>query len=97
MIGSGADGLGELHPAAAELTNGVDLLIRDARYTAHELACRASRGHACADCRITLGHHCGVARLLLSHHDPSRTDDQATAIRAALVGQVAVAGTIISP
>ena len=102
MIGPGADGLGELHPAAVDLANGVDVLIHDSQYTAHELPGRASWGHAAADYSITLGHHCGVGKVLLFHHDPSRTDDQVIAMRdsldipAGLMVDVAMEGTVIS-
>lgn len=83
-IGPGADGLGELHPAALELADGVDLLIHDAQYTAHELPQRRTWGHAAADYAVTLGRAAGVGRVLLFHHDPSRTDEQVMAMCAAL-------------
>ncbi len=83
-LGPGGDGLGELHPAALDLADGVDVLIHDAQYTAHELPTRATWGHAAADYAITLGRKCGVGRVLLFHHDPSRTDDQVEAMRDAL-------------
>lgn len=80
-IGPGADGLGELHPAAVELASGVDLLLHDAQYTTEELPARATWGHAAAQYCVTLGKHCGVGRVMLFHHDPSRTDDQVYALR----------------
>ncbi|HTH06019.1 MAG TPA: MBL fold metallo-hydrolase [Ilumatobacteraceae bacterium] len=79
-LGPGDDGLGWLHPAAMELTEGVDMLIHDAQYTAHELPARSTWGHAAAEYSITLGRACGVKRVLLFHHDPSRTDDQVAAM-----------------
>jgi len=101
-LGPGTDGLGELHPAALALADGVDLLIHDAQYTAHELSARANWGHAAADYAITLGHRCGAGRVLLFHHDPSRTDDQVMALRSGLTVpdglrvDVAIEGTVIS-
>lgn len=79
-LGPGDDGLGELHPAAMELTDGVDLLIHDAQYTANELPTRWTWGHAAANYAITLGRACNVGKVLLFHHDPSRTDDQVLAM-----------------
>lgn len=102
QIGPGSDGLGELHRAAVELADGVDLLIHDAQYTAYELPGRADWGHAAADYAVTLGKHCKVGRVLLFHHDPSRTDDQVMAMRdmlrvpEGLAVDVAVEGTLIS-
>lgn len=102
QLGPGADGLGELHSAAVELADGVDLLIHDAQYTAHELPGRADWGHAAADYAVTLGSHCKVRRVLLFHHDPSRTDAQVLAMRDTLTVpdglavDVAVEGTLIS-
>jgi ribonuclease BN (tRNA processing enzyme) len=100
-LGPGGDGLGELHPAALDLADGVDVLIHDAQYTAHELPTRATWGHAAADYAITLGRKCGVGRVLLFHHDPSRTDDQVEAMRDALhvpdglTVEAAVEGTVL--
>ena len=80
-IGPGADGLGELHPAAVELASGVDLLLHDAQYTTEELPARATWGHAAAQYCVTLAKHCGVRRVMLFHHDPTRTDQQVFALR----------------
>jgi phosphoribosyl 1,2-cyclic phosphodiesterase len=101
-IGPGDDGLGELHPTALALADGVDLLIHDAQYTAHELSTRAHWGHAAANYGVTLGEACNVGRVLLFHHDPSRTDDQVFALAEQLrtpdgpVVEVAVETTVIS-
>ncbi len=83
-IGPGADGLGEVHPAAVDLCRDVDLLIHDAQYTTEELPHRSSWGHAAAPYCITLAKHCGARKVMLYHHDPARTDDQVEAIRAEL-------------
>jgi phosphoribosyl 1,2-cyclic phosphodiesterase len=88
-LGPGADGLGELHPAAMELADGVDLLVHDAQYTAHELPTRFTWGHAAADYAVTLGRAAGARTVLLFHHDPSRTDDQVFAMGDMLRGDEA--------
>jgi phosphoribosyl 1,2-cyclic phosphodiesterase len=101
-IGPGEDGLGELHPAAMELADGVDLLIHDAQYTEHELPARRDWGHAAANYSVTLGRACNVGRVLLFHHDPSRTDDQVMAMGEQLrvdggpIVEVAIERTVIS-
>ena len=69
-LGPGADGLGELHPAAMELAAGVDLLLHDAQYTTAELTHRASWGHSAAQYCVTLAQHAQARRVLLFHHDP---------------------------
>lgn len=100
-IGPGADGLGDLHPAAEELVRGVDLLIHDAQYTTAELPSRATWGHAAAQYCVTLAKHCGVRRVLLFHHDPGRTDQQVFAMRDQLCAdndllvEVAAEGDVI--
>jgi phosphoribosyl 1,2-cyclic phosphodiesterase len=100
-LGPGADGLGELHPAAMELVSDVDLLLHDAQYTSAELAERASWGHSAAQYCLTLAQHCQVRRVLLFHHDPSRTDDQVLALRDQLAAEndmpveVAIEGDVI--
>ena len=81
-LGPGADGLGELHPAAVELAQDADLLIHDAQYTAAELPARSEWGHAAAPYCVTLAKHCNVRKVVMYHHDPSRTDDQVEALHA---------------
>ncbi len=101
-VGPGDDGLGELHPAAMALADGVDLLIHDAQYTAHELPARRDWGHAAANYAVTLGQACNVGRVLLFHHDPSRTDDQVMAMGERLrveggpIVDVAIEKTVIA-
>lgn len=99
-VGPGADGLGELHPAAVELATGVDVLFHDAQYTAEELPGRFTWGHAAAQYCVTLAEHCGVRTVMLFHHDPNRTDDQVDALAATLHSElveirVAVEGDVI--
>jgi phosphoribosyl 1,2-cyclic phosphodiesterase len=91
-IGPGADGLGDLHPAAVELATDVDLLIHDAQYITAELPARSTWGHAAAQYCVTLARHCNAKRVALYHHDPSRTDAQVHALRdeLAAAGGVAV-------
>lgn len=96
-LGSGPDGLGEHHPAACSLVEGVDLLIHDAQYTAAELTARIHFGHAAIDYSVGLAEACGVGRLLLFHHDPSRTDAELDGIVEAYAGRpgaVAVAAAM---
>ena len=80
-IGPGADGLGDLHPAAVELAADVDLLIHDAQYTTAELAARSTWGHAAAQYCVTLAQHCNAKRVAMYHHDPTRTDAQVHSLR----------------
>jgi len=80
-VGPGADGLGEMHPAAVELAADVDLLIHDAQYTTAELPARSTWGHAAAQYCVTLAEHCNAKRVALYHHDPTRTDVQVNALR----------------
>jgi phosphoribosyl 1,2-cyclic phosphodiesterase len=100
-LGPGADGLGELHPAALELAAGVDVLIHDAQLTTPELAQCSSRGHSCADYAVALGTRAGARRVLLFHHDPERTDEQvgeiveAVARCAPLPVEAAIEGTVL--
>ena len=100
-LGPGADGLGELHPAAMELAAGVDLLLHDAQYTTAELTHRASWGHSAAQYCVTLAQHAQARRVLLFHHDPARTDDQVFALRDQLAAanemavEVAIEGDVI--
>lgn len=88
--GPGDNGLGELHPAAMELADGVDLLIHDAQYTHTELPSKFTWGHAAADYTAYLAKAAGVQRALLFHHDPWRTDPQVLAIRDAVVERTGV-------
>ncbi len=100
-LGPGADGLGELHPAAVALATGADLLIHDAQYTIDELPQRSTWGHAAAQYCVTLAKHCGVGRVRMFHHDPSRTDEQVFALRDELAAindmavEVAVEGDCV--
>jgi phosphoribosyl 1,2-cyclic phosphodiesterase len=97
-LGPGEHGLGELHPAALELCDGVDALFHDSQYTAEELAVKYTWGHAAAGYSVELAERCHVGTLFLFHHDPSRTDQQvhdlAASLRSDLVEVVvAVEGT----
>ena len=97
-LGPGADGLGELHPAALELAHDVDVLFHDAQYTTDELPARFTWGHAAAQYCVTLAEQARARTVMLFHHDPSRTDDQVEALHATLKSEtvdirVAVEGT----
>lgn len=75
-IGPGPFGDGEIHDAALELANGVDLLLHDAQYTADEFEARKTFGHTTIDYAVRLGEAAGVGQVMLFHHDSQRTDDQ---------------------
>jgi ribonuclease BN (tRNA processing enzyme) len=82
-VGAGPAGLGEYHPSAKSLVDGVDALIHDAQHLAAEFPAKAFLGHATAEYAVGLGRHCGARRVLLYHHDPNRTDDEIDATVAA--------------
>jgi phosphoribosyl 1,2-cyclic phosphodiesterase len=84
QLGDGPDGLGEYHPAALELADGVDLLIHDAQHLASEFPAKAFLGHSAVDYAHGLAEKAGAAQLALFHHDPSRSDDEIDAIVAEL-------------
>ncbi|HMC70825.1 MAG TPA: hypothetical protein VKJ07_16830, partial [Mycobacteriales bacterium] len=73
-LGPGADGLGELHPAALELAAGADLLIHDAQFVAAEFPAVGYLGHASVEYAVALAAAAGAHRLALFHHAPDRTD-----------------------
>lgn len=75
-VGPGADGQGELHDAALELADDVDLLIHDAQFVADEFPGVAYLGHASVEYAIGLARAAGARRLALFHHSPERTDDE---------------------
>jgi phosphoribosyl 1,2-cyclic phosphodiesterase len=83
-LGPGPDGLGEHHPAARALCEGVDVLVHDAQYTAAELPARRAFGHAALEYPIGLARALGIPRVLLFHHDPGRTDDELDVVERAL-------------
>lgn len=103
QYGMGPRGTGELHPAACELADGVDVLLHGAQYTLDELPDRFGWGHAAADYAVHLGEHCSVGKVVLIHHEPSRTDDQVAAIHASLTEsagvpvEIGVEGTELRP
>jgi len=59
---------------------GVDLLVHDAQFLAHERAVADLYGHATVDDALTLAERCQAGRLALFHHAPGRTDDDVDAI-----------------
>lgn len=75
-LGPGPDGQGELHDAALELADDVDLLIHDAQFVADEFPGVAYLGHASVEYAIGLARAAGARRLALFHHSPERTDDE---------------------
>jgi ribonuclease BN (tRNA processing enzyme) len=97
-FGPGADGFGELHPAALELARDTDLLIHDAQLLPEE-AGEAAFGHAVVDYTVGLARAAGARSAHLFHHKPTRVDAEldALAARFAADGTIAVAvdGTTI--
>lgn len=81
-IGPGPDGIGELHPAAMALAEGVDVLVHGAQFTGEQLEMATLFGHATAEYAIALAEAAGVGRLVMFHHSPSRTDDEMDALEA---------------
>jgi phosphoribosyl 1,2-cyclic phosphodiesterase len=79
-LGSGSDGEGELHEAALQLADGVDLLIHDAQYLRREFPGVAFLGHASLEYACSLAEAAAARSLVLFHHAPSRTDGEITAI-----------------
>ena len=73
-LGPGPGGLGEYHPAAMALADGVDLLIHDSQHTAEEMPRLAFLGHSAVDYVVGLGIAAGAKAVVLFHHDPHRTD-----------------------
>jgi phosphoribosyl 1,2-cyclic phosphodiesterase len=88
-LGPGPSGLGELHPAALALADGVDLLVHDAQHTAEELPRWAHFGHSAADYAVELGLAAGAKAVLLFHHGPGRVDDDVATL-AKLVASDAI-------
>ncbi len=100
VLGPGADGWGEYHPAALELAQGADVLVHDAHLLREELCDQASFGHAAADYAVELGRRSGVGAVLLFHHAPDRTDEELDRLGSKFAGSevsvtVAREGTMI--
>jgi phosphoribosyl 1,2-cyclic phosphodiesterase len=73
-LGPGPDLLGELHEAALELADGVELLIHDAQHRADEFPAVGYLGHSSPDYGVALAAAAGAKTLVLFHHSPTRTD-----------------------
>ncbi len=58
-----------------DIAEGVDLLIHDGQYNAHEYAQRVGWGHSTLDHTVRFARLVGAARLIPFHHDPIRDDD----------------------
>jgi phosphoribosyl 1,2-cyclic phosphodiesterase len=67
--------------AAMEAMDGVDILIEDAQFLAHERPRAVDYGHATIDEAITLAAKVNAKSLVLFHHGPHRTDDALDQIR----------------
>ncbi|MDX2344465.1 MAG: MBL fold metallo-hydrolase [Acidimicrobiia bacterium] len=88
-LGPGSSGIGELHDAAMQLAQDVDLLIHDSQYTPEEFAARYDWGHCSYEYPLELADASGAKRTLLFHHDPSHTDDVLDALAATLSNSTA--------
>lgn len=70
--------------AHAEFMDGVDLIIHDAQYLAHEYAAKQGWGHSTVDYAVSIARAARVRTIALTHHDPSRSDDEIDAYLAKL-------------
>jgi len=66
---------------AMEAMDGVDVLIQDAQFLAHERPRAVDYGHATIDEAITLAEKVNARSLMLFHHGPHRTDEALDQIR----------------
>jgi phosphoribosyl 1,2-cyclic phosphodiesterase len=64
---------------------GVDLLVHDSQFLAHERAVADLYGHATVDDALDLAERCGARSLALFHHSPGRRDDDVEAIGRAAI------------
>jgi phosphoribosyl 1,2-cyclic phosphodiesterase len=72
-----------------ELSQGVDLLIHDAQYTADERASRIGWGHTSIDEAVAFARAAGATALAPFHHDPTHSDADLDALfRAVKPGAV---------
>ena len=65
----------------AQAMQGVDVLISDSSYTAHEYPAKIGWGHGTFDSSIDYARHAKARVLYCTHHEPTRNDD---ALEAAL-------------
>jgi phosphoribosyl 1,2-cyclic phosphodiesterase/DNA-binding response OmpR family regulator len=59
----------------AIFSNGADLLIHDAQYTAEEYPAKIGWGHSSVEYAMRIAQHAGVKKIALTHHDPLRDDE----------------------
>jgi phosphoribosyl 1,2-cyclic phosphodiesterase len=69
-----------------ELSDGVDLLVHDAQFTADEWADKADWGHSTVEYAVLVASEAGARRLALFHHDPAHDDKQIDGLAAAARG-----------
>lgn len=69
------DGSFSATAGALELADGVDLLIHDAQYLAHEFERKRTWGHCTVEYAVWIAAEAGARRLVLFHHDPTHPDD----------------------
>ena len=58
----------------ADFVRGVDVLVMDSQYDAHEYDEHIGWGHGCMDRVVSLAIEAGVKQLYLFHHDPNHDD-----------------------
>ncbi|MCP5032103.1 MAG: MBL fold metallo-hydrolase [Actinomycetia bacterium] len=68
------DGSLEVPPHIVEACAGVDVLIHDAQFSAHEFALNPDWGHCTPDFALEVAYRSEVKRLALFHHDPAHDD-----------------------
>jgi ribonuclease BN (tRNA processing enzyme) len=62
------------------LAAGVDLLVHDAQFEAHEYAAHRGWGHSALEDTLAFAAACDVRHLVAFHHDPSHDDTRLDAI-----------------
>jgi len=66
----------------AEFVHGVDVLVMDSQYDAHEYEQHIGWGHGCVDRVVALAVQAHVKRLYLFHHDPNHDDAKISGMAA---------------
>jgi phosphoribosyl 1,2-cyclic phosphodiesterase len=90
--------LGAVHPGGraaedyARFTEGADLLLHDAEFTAEEYRTRHGWGHSVWEQALELGLGAGVRSLGLWHHNMGRSDAELDRLVAAAAGRASAAG-----
>jgi phosphoribosyl 1,2-cyclic phosphodiesterase len=67
-------------PRLLDLARDADVLIYDAQYLPDEYAKKVGWGHSTYEAGAALARAAGAKNLILFHHDPTRSDEQVSAI-----------------